>query len=59
MKVKMGYYGATARNLIWPGSVLWPGGSAPTISTGNDDVDLVQFIYDGTNQFGLFNQLFA
>lgn len=51
--------GATARDLVWPGSVLWPGGTAPVISTGDDDIDIVQLFYDGTNYLGLFSQDFS
>lgn len=51
--------GATARNLIWPGTVKWVGGVAPVISLGSGDIDLIQLLFDGTNQFGLFNQDFA
>jgi hypothetical protein len=27
----------------WPGSVVWPGGSAPTLSTAENDVDVLHF----------------
>ena len=51
--------GAVARDLIWPASVLWPGGTPPVISTGDDEIDLVQLMYDGASFFGLFSQAFA
>lgn len=51
--------GATARDLIWPAAVLWPGGTPPVISTGDDDLDVVQLFYDGADYLGLFNQAFA
>ena len=39
---------STARTIIWPNSVNWAGGSAPTLSTGSGDCDLFVFItYDG------------
>jgi hypothetical protein len=38
--------------ITWPGTVVWPNGTAPTMSTGDDDVDLVKFIYDGSNYLG-------
>ena len=51
--------GSIARDLIWPGPVKWPGGSPPVISTGDDDTDIVQLLYDGTNYLGLFTQQFS
>lgn len=41
--------GATARDIVWPASVLWPDAVTPVISTGNDDIDTVSLYYDGTN----------
>jgi hypothetical protein len=44
---------ATGTRLVtWPGTVQWPGGVAPTLSTGVNDVDIFTFYYDGTNYFG-------
>jgi hypothetical protein len=51
--------GSTARNVTWPASVKWPGGTAPTISTTDDDVDLISLYFDGTNYYGTFGQAFA
>ena len=50
--------GSTARNLIWPGNVKWPGGTAPTITVTNNAVDKIEFYYDGTNYYGTFDQDF-
>jgi hypothetical protein len=36
----------------WPASVLWSGGTAPTLSTGSNAIDIVSFYFDGTNYFG-------
>lgn len=47
---------ATARNIIWPGEVLWPGGTPPTISAGDDDEDMIYLFYDGVNYYGRFGQ---
>ena len=33
----------------WDSDVLWAGGTAPTISTGANDIDIVGFLWDGTN----------
>jgi len=42
-----------SRTATWPASVLWAGGTAPTLSTGADAVDIVSFYYDGTNFYGV------
>jgi len=47
--------GVGSRIPTWPGTVLWPGNVAPTLSAGIADVDIVAFLWDGTNYFGLFN----
>lgn len=44
--------GATARDLIWPASVLWPQGQKPILSTTDNYVDVINLYYDGTNYFG-------
>lgn len=41
--------GSSARTYTWPGTVKWPGGTAPTVTTTNDGVDLISCYYDGTN----------
>lgn len=46
--------GATARTLVWPAAVLWPGGTAITLSTGDNDIDLAVFIFIGTDYLGHF-----
>ena len=52
----------TPRNITWAvsgGSVLWPGGSAPTISTGALAVDLITLVFDGTDYLGKADQNFS
>jgi hypothetical protein len=51
--------GATARNITWPAAVIWPGGSAPTISHTEDDIDIVSIIYDGTNYISVVEKNFS
>ena len=51
--------GVVARDLIWPTAVLWPGGTPPVISIADNDLDVIQLFFDGTNYLGLFNQAFA
>jgi len=41
-----------SRTATWPATVKWPGGTAPTLSTGNGEIDIVSFYYDGTNYYG-------
>ncbi len=36
----------------WPTNVKWAGGIAPTLTTTAGAVDMVRFIYDGTNYLG-------
>jgi hypothetical protein len=38
--------GTGPRLATWPASVLWPGGTAPTLSTAAGKVDVVTFVYD-------------
>jgi len=45
--------------VTWPASAQWPGGTAPTISTGGDAVDIISFYFDGTNYHGNFSQNFS
>lgn len=45
---------STARTVTWPASVAWAGGTAPTISSGDGDVDYFVFITTdgGTTYYG-------
>jgi hypothetical protein len=43
----------------WPATVKWPGGTAPTITTGASKVDVLSFYWDGTNYWGQFAQNFT
>jgi hypothetical protein len=36
--------GTGSRTATWPASVKWPNGSAPTLSTGAADVDMLAFV---------------
>lgn len=40
----------------WPGTVLWSGGTAPTITTTASKVDLINLYWDGTSYYGSFLQ---
>ena len=48
--------GASARNLVWPAAVKWPGGVAPVITVTNGKTDKIKLDYDGTNYLGEFAQ---
>jgi hypothetical protein len=41
-----------SRTLTYPATVKWVGGSAPTLTTAANAVDILVFYYDGTNYYG-------
>ena len=47
--------GTGGRNITWPGSVKWPGGNSPVLSTAASSTDLINFTFDGSNYLGTFN----
>jgi len=52
--------GTGSRTVTWPATVKWPtNGTAPTLSTGASDVDIITFYYDGTNYYGVASLDFA
>jgi len=51
--------GATARNIIWPGSVKWPQGQEPILSVLTGQVDLVKLYYTGTEYRGTWELDFS
>jgi len=40
-----------SRTVTFPASVKWAGGTAPTLSTGINDIDIVALYFDGTNYY--------
>lgn len=47
-----------SRTVTWPGSVKWPGGTAPTLTTTASKTDVISFIcVDGTNWYGFVGGL--
>lgn len=44
-----------AHPVVWPATVLWPGGTAPTLTFGSPTVDIVTFFWNGTNYYGVGN----
>jgi hypothetical protein len=45
-------YSTGGKTATWPNTVMWPAGTAPTLSTGNNAIDIVSFYFNGTNYFG-------
>lgn len=45
--------GAGSRTLAYGAAYKWPGGTAPTLSTGGGAVDILTFVSDGTSMFGV------
>ena len=41
--------GTGSRTATWPGSVLWPGGTPPVLSTAPSSYDIITCLFDGTN----------
>ena len=41
------------RTATFPATVKWAGGTAPTLSTGANAVDIISFLWDGTNYYGV------
>ncbi|RKX66615.1 MAG: hypothetical protein DRP42_02765 [Tenericutes bacterium] len=37
----------------WDADIKWAGGSAPTLTTDADAIDIISFYWDGTNYFGV------
>ena len=44
--------GAGSFAVVWPSTVKWAGGTAPTITTTASAVDIITIWYDGTNYYG-------
>lgn len=40
------------RTVTWDSSYKWPGGTPPTLSTGANAIDIIEFECDGTNMYG-------
>jgi len=45
--------GTGSRTVIWPANVKWSGGTAPTLTTTANRVDLLSFYFDGTIYYGV------
>lgn len=40
-----------SKTITWPSTVKWPAGTAPTLSTTANDVDIICFYYSATTGF--------
>lgn len=47
------------RTVTWPANCKWAGGTAPTLSTAANAIDIVSFFYDGTNYYGVASLNFS
>ena len=45
--------GTGTRTLAYNAVFKWPGGTAPVLSTGAGDIDILTFVSDGTNMYGV------
>jgi hypothetical protein len=50
--IKVIQHATAAKSLVWPAAAKWPGGTAPTVSTGASAVDLITLYYDGSVYLG-------
>lgn len=48
-----------SRTVTWPADVKWPGGTAPTLTTAANSIDIVSFYYDGTDFYGQASLAFS
>lgn len=52
LKVTQGTGGS--KTITWPGNVKWPGNIAPVLSTTAGKIDIITFVYDGSNLYGTY-----
>ena len=51
--------GTGSRTMSFGANYKWSGGTAPTLSTAGNAVDILTFISDGTNMYGTSNLNFS
>ena len=49
--IKLTQDGTGTRTITWP-TIIWRGGTAPTLTTTGGKTDLITLIYDGTSYYG-------
>ena len=47
--------GVGSYTVTWPASVVWSGGTAPTLTTTVGKLDIVTLVFDGTNYYGTYS----
>lgn len=47
--------GSGSYTVTWPGTVIWSGGTAPTLTTTVSKLDIITLVYDGTNYYGNYS----
>lgn len=52
LTLKLVQDGTGSRLVTWPGTVKWPNGTAPVLTTTASATDLVVFYFDGTDFYG-------
>lgn len=45
---------AGSKTITWPATVLWSRGTAPTLTTTQNKVDIITLFYDGTKFYGTY-----
>lgn len=48
-----------SRTVTWPTAVHWPGGTAPTLTTTANKVDIISFYFDGSVYYGNYSLNFT
>ena len=55
LKITQPASGTTYTSITWSAAgsdtILWPGGTAPTLSSANGAVDIISFYWDGTSKY--------
>ena len=51
--------GTGSRTATFPATVMWPGGTAPTLTTTAAGIDIIALYWDGTNYFAQSSLAFA
>lgn len=53
LKITQG--GTGSYTVTWPGTLLWSGGTAPTLTTTVGKTDIITIFHDGTNFYGTYS----